>query len=299
MSSIILRRIFSITSQFPWLFNFTSLAREQREALKVLHGFTDKVILERKNQLEQSLASPKADNETDEYFGKKKVTFLDMLLQATIDGQPLSNSDIREEVDTFMFEGHDTTTSGIAFVLYNLAENPEIQEKVFEEVRSVLGDDPTTLASHSQLLELKYLEMVIKESMRLFPPVPIVGRCLTEDTLLNGVIVPKDTNIIIPVFAVHHDSDVFPEPDKFDPERFTKDAQTMRNPYSYIPFSAGQRNCIGQKFAMLEVKSTVSKILRHYRLESSGLKEKVRVQADLILKPADELFIKINNRIYN
>lgn len=299
MSSVILRRIFSVSSQFPWIYPFTSIAKEQKEVLKILHGFTDKVILERKSQLEETLANP-IQTEVDEYGGrKKKITFLDMLLQATVDGQPLSNSDIREEVDTFMFEGHDTTTSGIAFLLYNLAENPLVQEKVFEEVRSVFGDDPTTSATHSQLLELKYLEMALKESMRLFPPVPIVGRTLAEDTLLNGVTIPKDVNVIIPVYVVHHDADVFPDPEKFDPERFTKEAQMTRNPYSYIPFSAGQRNCIGQKFAMLEIKSTVSKILRHYRLESAGLKGNIRVQADLILKPADELFIKLENRIYN
>lgn len=108
---------------------------------------------------------------------KKRMAFLDVLLQAQdVNGNPLSVQDIREEVDTFMFEGHDTTTSGISFCLYLLSRHATIQQKAFEEVQQVLGDDKNQPVLMKHLQELKYLEAVIKESLRLYPSVPIVAR---------------------------------------------------------------------------------------------------------------------------
>lgn len=293
MSLIIFERSFSKIRQWPWMFKFTALAKEQEKQIKILHRFTDDVILQRKEKLEQKL-----NNTADDTEQQKKMNFLDMLLLSNVEGKPLSNSDIREEVDTFMFEGHDTTTSGISFTFYHLSQNKEVQQKVFEEVREVFGDDPTSGVTHRQLQDLKYLEMVIKESMRIHPPVPIIGRRLTEDTMISGVSIPQGTNIMIPIYAIHRDADVYPDPEKFDPERFSPDAITGRNPYSYIPFSAGARNCIGQKFAMLEVKTIVSKMIRHYELVRCNDK-KIKLQADLILKTVNGVFIKIKPRIYS
>lgn len=275
------------------MYPFTSVAAEERKHLKILHSFTDDVILQRKQKLEQEFK-----NGNNEITGKGKMNFLDILLLSKVEGNPLSNSDIREEVDTFMFEGHDTTTSGISFTFYHLSQNKEVQQKVFEEIRDVFGDDPRSGVTLRQLQELKYLEMVIKESMRIHPPVPIIGRQLTEDTLIAGVNIPAGTDLMIPIWAIHHDPVVYPNPDKFDPERFTPEATVGRNPYSYIPFSAGARNCIGQKFAMLEVKSIVSKLVRHYELVKCDSKEEIKLQADLILKTVDGIHLKIKPRIY-
>lgn len=291
MSLIVFERSFSKLRQWQWMFKFTALAKEQEKQLKILHKFTDDVILQRKEKLEENLKNK------DNSENNKKMNFLDMLLLSHVEGKPLSNADIREEVDTFMFEGHDTTTSGISFTFYHLSQNKEIQQKVFEEVRDVFGDDPTSGVTHRQLQDLKYLEMVIKESMRIHPPVPIIGRRLTEDTLISGVTIPQGTNVLIPIYAIHRDTDFWSDPEKFDPERFSPDNMSGRNPYSYIPFSAGARNCIGQKFAMLEVKSIVSKMIRHYELVKCD--KKIKLQADLILKTVDGVFIKIKPRIYS
>lgn len=111
------------------------------------------------------------ENLEDEFGSKKKMAFLDLLLQSKVDGKPLDDEGIREEVDTFMFEGHDTTTSGISFVLLNLAKYPEIQQQVFEECQLVLGDKKS--ATMQDLNQLNYTEKVIKESFRIFPPVII------------------------------------------------------------------------------------------------------------------------------
>jgi cytochrome P450 family 4 len=117
------------------------LAKREKQALKVLHGFTDSVIVSRRNELMHSTNANKVDQNDNDLGIKKKSAFLDILLQSTIEGRPLSNLDIREEVDTFMFEGHDTTTSAISFALYCLAKYPEVQKKVVEEIQQVIGND--------------------------------------------------------------------------------------------------------------------------------------------------------------
>lgn len=122
-----------------------------------------------------------SQNEIEDIGAKKKMAFLDVLLHSTIEGKSLTNLDIREEVDTFMFEGHDTTSSGIAFCLYLLAKNPKAQQKAYEEVTSVLGKDYRTPVTITLLNDLNYLEMVIKETLRLYPSVPMYGRKIFED----------------------------------------------------------------------------------------------------------------------
>nr|CAI5848782.1 unnamed protein product [Callosobruchus analis] len=114
------------------------------------------------------------------------MAFLDILLRSTLDGQPLSREDIREEVDTFMFEGHDTTASAISFCIFEVATHPDVQEKVLEEQISIFGDDFYRNATLSDLQEMRYLECVVKEALRLYPSVPFIGRKTNEDTMYKG-----------------------------------------------------------------------------------------------------------------
>lgn len=177
MGEIIFNRVFSITNNYPRIWALTPEARRQKKLIETLHKFTDSVIYNRRRELEAetitALQQEKNHDPEDLYGSKERLSFLDMLLQARLDGKPLSHFDIREEVDTFMFEGHDTTTSGITFTVYHLAMNPHIQEKVFHEIKSIMGNDPSTSFTYNNLQDLKYLEMVIKESLRLHPSVPV------------------------------------------------------------------------------------------------------------------------------
>lgn len=126
-----------------------------------------------------------ANVEEDEVGAKKKMAFLDVLLQATVDNETLSDKDIREEVDTFAFAGHDTTTSAMTFCCYTLAKHPEVQQKVFDEIRNVIGDDKETEITLQDLNNLNYLELVIKETLRMFPPVAVFARKILEDVTIS------------------------------------------------------------------------------------------------------------------
>jgi cytochrome P450 family 4 len=170
------------------------------------------------------------------------MALLDVLLKSTIDGKPLTNEEIQEEVDTFTFEGHETVTTTISFVLYLLSHHPEIQQKVYEEIQAETGKSLT----YNSLQSLKYTESVIKETLRLFPPVPIYSRRIEEDLEIDGRVIPANSNLNLLAYVIHKDPRYFPEPEKFIPERFDDLKYTVENQYVFVPFSAGPRNCIGE-----------------------------------------------------
>lgn len=182
---ILSSRNFDIFLRNEFLFKLSKIGRRQKEVLKILHGFTDNVIISRRAELSSKSNANNDANEEDDIGVKKKLALLDVLLQSTIDGQPLTNLEIREEVDTFMFEGHDTTTSGISFTLYCLANNPAVQKKAFEEIYNVIGEDMQKPLTLKDLNDLNYLELVIKESLRLYPSVPIYARKMKENVEIS------------------------------------------------------------------------------------------------------------------
>lgn len=235
ITEIIYERFYNPLSRFDFIYRRTEMFKREKKALKILHGFTDKVIKQRRDEI---VNSAQTGSEEDNVGLKTKKALLDVLLQATIDGQPLTNMDIREEVDTFMFEGHDTTTSGIAFALYNIAKYPEVQKKVLEEIESEIGDDDTLTLQN--LNKLHYLELVIKESLRLYPSVPYFARKFVEETTIHGYTFPKNVNIGLSPYLMGRDPKSFPDPLAFKPERFDVETTVEKiNPFAYVPFSAG------------------------------------------------------------
>ncbi|KAK7870826.1 hypothetical protein R5R35_014415 [Gryllus longicercus] len=285
----------------PWLhldfiFYMTTAGRRYKKCLEVLHGTTDRVIMERRKELlkmGEDLGYSGID--IDDIGRRRRVAFLDLLLLAARDGS-LSDSDIREEVDTFMYAGHDTTEAAISFALSHLPSHPDVQEKIWEELKSVFDWSQPLQPTTQQLSELKYLEMVIKEVLRLNPPVPVILRDITEDEKLpSSHVMPNGTVMIISPWAAHRNPEVFPDPEKFDPERFSADETARRHPYAFLPFSAGPRNCIGQRFAMLEMKSVLAKAIWNFEMfVEPGFT--VRPGWKVIMKPANGVRIRLENR---
>ncbi|RXG57807.1 putative inactive cytochrome P450 family member 4Z2 [Armadillidium vulgare] len=168
-------------------------AKIERECLKILHGFSNETIKDRRKKRKELKLSGEQKS-SEEVFGKKKrLAFLDLLLEYSDEYEALSDEDIREEVDTFMFAGHDTTAAAINWTLYLLGKHHEIQDKVYEEIESIFGNSERE-ASSSDLREMKYLDCCIKESLRLFPSVPGYGRELNEDAIIDDYVIPKGTS---------------------------------------------------------------------------------------------------------
>ncbi|CAG9824977.1 unnamed protein product [Phaedon cochleariae] len=265
--------------------------REKR-AVKQLHDVTYAVIDSRRERLEKS--GGKAGEEVDEFGRKRRLAFLDVLLRSTSEGRPLSRDDIREEVDTFMFEGHDTTASAMTFAIHLLSLHQDVQRKVLEEQKMIFGDDIHRSANYQDLQNMKYLGCVLKESLRIYPSVPMYGRHTKEDVYYKGKLIPQGTDIIIYDYGVLHDPKNFPEPEKFMPSRFEENDGTR--PYNYIPFSAGPRNCIGQKFAMLEMKCTLSKILRNFEILRPVPEHTPILVSEAVLKSGNGIRIRVAKR---
>ncbi|XP_070505523.1 cytochrome P450 4d2-like [Chironomus tepperi] len=262
----------------PWqkssfLFSFSSAKRKQEKYAKTMKEFTTKIIEERRKVLLNKAEDLEHLDEEDVGL-KKKVCLLDVLLQSTIDNKPLSNEDIQEEVDTFTFAGHDTTTNAICFTLHMIAKHPEVQQKLNKEIEEVLGDGELTFKS---LNEFKYLELVIKESLRLYPPAPIISRRLFEEVDFGDFIAPADANYNMILYTAFRNPEVFEKPDEFIPERFLKDMPA----FAFIPFSAGQRNCIGQKFAMTSIKTNIVNILRQFTVVPGEKEPEVEINITL------------------
>ncbi|KAF4526740.1 hypothetical protein B566_EDAN015310, partial [Ephemera danica] len=250
-----------------WIFRLTPMGREFYKSIKILQDFTVKVIRKRRAEMEQAKSSKLNDvtsEEYDEIGRKRRISFLDLLLKVHENDSNFTELDIRSEVDTFMAAGHHTTAHAISWVFHYLSIYPEIQERCYEELEEIFcGSDRDPILS--DLSKMKFLERVIKESMRVKPPVWFVGRKLEK----NGYDeFPANTVIHVNIYGIHHNPDVYPDPEKFDPDRFLPENCVGRHPYAYIPFSAGPRNCIGQRFAMLEMKEVISAVLRHFRIES-------------------------------
>ncbi|XP_069136023.1 cytochrome P450 4A24-like [Argopecten irradians] len=242
----------------PWLmFDFTfylsPLGREYSKHAKYVHNFDEKVIRERR----QSLAADPS------ILKKRHLDFLDILLTARDEqGIGLTDIEVRDEVDTFLFEGHDTTASSIGWAIYALASHPEEQQKVYEEVQSVLGDKENV--EWSDIQTFTRLSLFIKETMRMYSPVPMIARVTTREMNLGDVTLPVNTEVTIMINVLNHHREIWDKPEEFRPDRFA--TESTRDPYSYVPFSAGPRNCIGQHFALDEQKVALARLVQRFKI---------------------------------
>ncbi|XP_065220165.1 cytochrome P450 4C1-like [Planococcus citri] len=290
---IILRRSLTFWMTNDFFFNISPTGRQFRKSVGQLHQFTENVIKDRKAKYEPNYAY----NEENE-IGKQKQrkSFLDCLIEMQRENpNEMTDEGIREEVDTFMFEGHDTTSVAITWTLFMIACHEDVQAKLYEEMQQVFGDSDRD-ATYQDLQQFTYLEMVIKESLRLYPSVPYFSRLLTTELKIRDYIVPPNTNVSIIPYLVHRNTNIYPDPEKFIPERFLPQAAKERHPYAYIPFSAGYRNCIGQKFANLEEKVVISTVLRRLKLSTEMKKDELSVLPQVILRPFPKIKISFAPR---
>ncbi|KAF4517609.1 hypothetical protein B566_EDAN002840 [Ephemera danica] len=230
---------------FPnWTFYWTHAGRQYKRCLKAAHAFTEMVIRKRREERKENKTENYEENKENDFGRKKRIAFLDLLLKCSDEDPTFDDKEIRAEVDTFMF------------ALRCVEE--------LDEIFCGSDRDPNII----DLGNMKYLERVIKETLRLRPPA-----------------------------CIHQNPEIYPDPEKFDPDRFLPENCVGRHPYAYIPFSAGPRNCIGQKFAMFEAKEVISTVLRHFRLESCDPKLNGVPCPDVILRPYNGVRIRLHPRI--
>ncbi|KAK3915622.1 Cytochrome P450 4c21 [Frankliniella fusca] len=226
-----------------WIFSMTADGRLIQKELERTRAHVLQMVHDRAIQLEKLMKVERAD------FVKTRKSLFDVLLEKNAQGEGMFSSvDIMDEIITFLAAATETTVSTLCFALKMLSIRPDIQNSLYEEVSSRLGRGATKRSIVAQdLPQLRYAEKFVKEVMRMFSTVPLSGRQINEDTELGGHTLPKGTTVIINYFGLHRDPVTWPDPLKFDPERFSPEQSQGRHPYAYIPFSGGERNCIGYK----------------------------------------------------
>lgn len=311
------------------LFKLTDYAKKQTKLLDVIHGLTKKVIRRKKEEFnsgkrptilqDYTTTTTEEANKTTSVEGlsfgqsaglkddldvddadvgqKKRLAFLDLLLESSQSGVVISDEEIKEQVDTIMFEGHDTTAAGSSFFLSMMGIHQDIQDKVIDELDKIFGDSDRP-ATFQDTLEMKYLERCLMETLRMFPPVPIIARHLKQDITLPscGKQVPAGTTVVVATYKLHRRPDVYPNPTKFDPDNFLPEKSANRHYYAFVPFSAGPRSCVGRKYAMLKLKIILSTILRSFRVHSDLKESDFKLQADIILKRAEGFKVRLEPR---
>ncbi|XP_054156233.1 cytochrome P450 4V2-like, partial [Oppia nitens] len=297
---LLMKRIISPLYWSDRVFSWTPIGRKYRQTVDTLHTFTRNVI-NRKKKLFIGNNNNNNDNKSKEnndslYNNKQKnQAFLDLFLDYHInaDNNKLSADDLREEVDTFMFAGHDTTSVSIGWTLYLIGLHTRVQDKIRDELTTIFGsaDDHNNQnninrdITSDDIKRMSYLDCVLKESLRMYPSAPFVARRLVADECLvsgdgDNYVIPAGVDVFIMIRQMHYDSDVYTKPDHFIPERFQCETSQI-NAYNYIPFSAGPRNCIGKRFAIIQEMLVLAKILLNFRIESLEPLDTVRGSAEM------------------
>ncbi|XP_077862946.1 cytochrome P450 4F2-like [Saccoglossus kowalevskii] len=288
LSYLIAERIRFVPYHSDIIYNLSISGYKFRKALRAVHGYSARVIQERKQALQQS---------GDDKPARKYIDFLDILLSAKDeDGNGLSDQELQDEVDTFMFEGHDTTASGLSWCMYYLAKHPEHQRTCQEEIDKLLNKKAKDEIEWDDLGQLRYTTLCIKETLRMKPPVPTIGRELKSPLKFpDGRSIPAGYKVIISFSTLHHNSFVWDNPMEYDPTRFLPENLKDRSPYAYVPFSAGPRNCIGQNFAMNEMKVVIARTLRRFDLSPVPDNPPQRVHT-LVIRSSNGIHLHVKPR---
>lgn len=190
---------------------------------------------------------------------------LSLLLTARDDagGSALTDEQVRDEATTIFLAGHETTAIALTWTWFLLSQHPGVEAELYREARDVVGD---RLPSAGDLPELSYTRMVLTEALRLYPPGWAMGRCLLADLEIGGYVIPAGTTAIVSQYIIQHDPRWFPDPWRFDPERWRPEAVAARPKHSYFPFGAGPRMCVGEDFAWMEGILVLATLARRWRL---------------------------------
>ena len=248
--------------------------RELRRALAVLNERVDQMIADRRAAKE-----PPPD-------------LLTQLLNARDDdGTTMSDRQVRDEILTLFIAGHETTASGLAWALYLLGKHPEAMARAVAEADALPG--PHVGAEDAK--RLPFCLQVFKESLRMYAPIYMFGRQAIEDVELDGYPVRKGTIVLISPYALHHREDLWPNPDVFDPSRFTPEAEQARPREAYLPFSGGPRTCIGNHFALMEGPIVLATLLRRAKFELLGHRP-IEPELSATLRPQGGVPMRVTRR---
>ncbi|RLM56743.1 cytochrome P450 [Halobellus sp. Atlit-31R] len=234
--------------------------REYHESVQILEEIIDDVVAERRGTEHDPTIDPAGDAVGD---AGEPMDLLSILLRAKQRGEQ-TDKQLRDELMTMLLAGHDTTALTLTYTWYLLSEHPEVEARVHQELQEVCGDAPPTAADVRQL---DYIERVLQEAMRLYPPVYVIFREPQVDVELGGYRIPGGSAVMLSQWAVHRSERWYDDPETFDPDRWLPERRRERPRFSYFPFGGGPRHCIGKHLSMLEAKLILGTVAQEYELD--------------------------------
>ncbi|NXI90791.1 CP3AL protein, partial [Psophia crepitans] len=249
----------------------------------------------------RSISKIKQDREKESHNGR--VDFLQLMIEsqksashgtneANHSYKALTDIEVLSQAFIFIFAGYEPTSNTLCYLAYELATHPDVQQKLLEEIDTVLPNKaPLT---YEAVMQLEYLDMTVSETLRLFPIGGRLERACKKDVEINGVTIPKGTIVIIPPYTLHHNPEYWSNPEEFRPERFSKENKESLDPYTYLPFGAGPRNCIGMRFALLTLKVAIILLLQHFTFQTcKDTQIPLKLSSVGLLRPEKPIILKL------
>ncbi|XP_063240056.1 cytochrome P450 4C1-like [Bacillus rossius redtenbacheri] len=265
----------------PALMKMTKSYKAMADGVKVLWNYTNQIIAHKlencDNANDHLMFEPSrgdvvepADEE------KKRPGFLEHVISCMkAEKISLKKVELRDNTMTVIVGGMGTGSIAMSIALMLMGLHQDVQSKVVDELEKIFEGDTERDVTYEDLTRMVYLEQVIKETLRLYPPLPVVGRVVEEEVRITGYTLPVGTIVGIPILFTHRDPGIFPDPEKFDPDRFSPENSARRHPYSFVPFLGGRRMCIGKKYAYMQMKTILSTVLRSYRVLPCARREEM------------------------
>ncbi|XP_023209500.1 cytochrome P450 4C1-like [Centruroides sculpturatus] len=253
--------IHRILKYFPqWLLNpiywlspiffMSKIGKNYKRDVEIIHRFDEEVFKRKKENFvkrmqQQNSLYKDAGHEEEPKF-KTKQRIIDALLDLHVKQGLISEEDVIRDMEGAIFAGYDTTAHAMSWTLYFLGRFHEIQEKVYLELQEIFENDMNRDITIDDLTKMTYLECVIKESMRIYPPLPFIARKTPSEMKIGNYLLPANSSLIISIYGIHHNPTVYDNPEVFDPDRFLPENYKNLHPYAFLAFSAGSRNCLGK-----------------------------------------------------
>ena len=216
----------------------------------------------------------------------------DLLRAQDVDGSFMTDQQLRDEVMTMLLAGHETTALALSWAWYLLAMHAEAQAKLHEEVDRVLSG---RLPNVADVAQLAYTNSVVRETMRLYPPAWVVTRGAAEDVEIGKYVVPAGSNIIVSPWVTHRDIRFFPNPEAFDPERWSGETEQALPRFAYFPFGGGPRMCIGNNFALMEAAVLLAAVAQRFQV-SLVAGQTVEPLFSITLRPKNGVHVRLHRR---
>nr|XP_012143061.1 PREDICTED: probable cytochrome P450 6a13 isoform X1 [Megachile rotundata]XP_012143062.1 PREDICTED: probable cytochrome P450 6a13 isoform X2 [Megachile rotundata] len=279
------RAIATMKETVPWLYRLLGFVLPQNEVTMFLTNIVTETIKYRK---ENNIVRP---------------DFINVLMELRDNPHTLENIDkvtdvmLAAQAAVFFAAGFETSSTTIGHALYEMALNPDMQDKLRKEIKEFYNKNKGNW-TYDDVREMSYLDKVFKETLRKYPPGGLLRRRCNIDYTFNGtkVTIPTDTEVLISIAAIHKDPSIYPKPDVFDPERFNDDVAASRHPMAYMPFGDGPRNCIGARFAVYQTKVGIIQMLNNYKVEvcDKTLIPYIRHPTARVLSPIRSIILKLS-----